>query len=567
MHRMANYDGNHFRTLLGECRDLYRSSAHLCAIECPEALPQGAEHFRKLMDDLHRALLVKVFIAICEADRRWSSNERSLAVLLVEHLWQQRLDGDKLKQVVLEMSSKAAKLRWYSLVRPFDQLAILRNRVGELETLVMRLANLIARVDGPPAANELACVKKIQDELYIHLRQIPIDEPDQHEEAATAQKQAIEKMYGEEDSLPATRASSVDQNNSQAQQQMERQAQAPDGAETAPSKEEQLAEALAELDSLIGLQSIKQEVRTLANFLKIQGHRSEAGLPTTSLSLHMVFYGNPGTGKTTIARILGRVFGAMGILHKGHLVETDRSGLVAGYAGQTSIKTEEKVAEALDGVMFVDEAYSLVAAEGDDPYGQEAVQSLLKRMEDERGRLVVILAGYPNEMRTLLGSNPGLSSRFSRHLDFEDYSASELASIFGQMCEKNHYQLPNRTRVKVILGFDQLRRNRDEHFGNGRTVRNVFELAIRRMANRIVQIADLSVEQLTTLEAEDLAFAGVEDSQLEALAAHQDTRFHISCTACDHGSEVPADYLGRGVKCPKCGEKFRADWGEVSLPS
>jgi SpoVK/Ycf46/Vps4 family AAA+-type ATPase len=152
---------------------------------------------------------------------------------------------------------------------------------------------------------------------------------------------------------------------------------------------------MAELDDLIGLSGVKQEVRTLANFLKVQVERTKAGLPAAALSLHMVFGGNPGTGKTSVARIVGKIFGAMGVLPRGHLIETDRSGLVAEYAGQTGPKTHKKIEEALDGVLFIDEAYTLIHAEGDDPYGHEAVQTLLKRMEDDRDRLVVILAGYP----------------------------------------------------------------------------------------------------------------------------------------------------------------------------
>lgn len=564
---MADFSAAQFRTLLQECRELYVSSGELCANEFPDMLPRGGEHFRQLMGDLHRALLVKVFIAICEADRRWSMNERLLAVEVVEHLWGQRLDGDRLKQVVQQMSDKAMSLKWYSLVRPFDQIAPLRNRVGQLETIVTRLANLIARIDGPPAATELACVKKIQDELYLHLRQIPIDEPDQHEEATAAQKKTIDKMYQEASQLPAARGDSAGQPqalpDSSRQEQAIEQQQDGSAERVEKSAEQLLDEALADLERLIGLENIKQEVRTLANYLKVQGQRAEAGLPTTPVSLHMVFHGNPGTGKTTIARVLGKVFGAMGVLDKGHLIETDRSGLVAGYAGQTSLKTEEKIDEALDGVLFVDEAYSLVSSTSDDPYGQEAVQALLKRMEDQRERLVVILAGYPEEMCQLLASNPGLSSRFSRHLDFEDYSALELAEIFGQMCDKNHYHLPSEARAKVLVGFDVMHRGREAHFGNGRTVRNIFELAIRHMANRIVQIADLSVEQLTTLEAEDIEFEGMSAAVVEQLTGGEGLKFHISCPECRHGKNASQQFLGRRVRCPKCKENFQASWGEV----
>ena len=565
MSGMGDFDTDQFCQLLEECRELYVSSGRLCADEHPEMLPKGGEHFIQLMEDLHRGLLIKLFITLCEADRRWSMKERLLAIELVAHLWGQRLDGQQLKQVVKQMSAKATSLQWYSVVRPFDQIAPLRNRVGELETIVTRLANFVARVDGPPAQAELARVKMIQDELYLHLRQIPIDEPDQHEAAATARKATIDTLYREADQLPDGGTAVQTQTAAASKQRQSVAKQQAEGDLPTKSSEDLLAEALSELDQLIGLANIKHEIRTLANFLNVQAQRTRAGLPSTPLSLHMVFHGNPGTGKTTIARILGRIFGAMGVLQKGHLIETDRSGLVAGYAGQTSLKAEEIINEALDGVMFIDEAYSLVSHENEDAFGQEAIQTLLKRMEDQRDRLVVILAGYPAEMQQLLDSNPGLSSRFSRNLTFEDYTPRELCEIFGLMCEKNHYRLPAATRARVILGFTLLYRTRDRHFGNGRTVRNVFEHSIRRMANRIVQIADLSVDQLTTLEPDDIEFRSLNGELKAKLADSEREKFQITCPECEHGNAVPHEFLGRNVRCPKCKKEFAADWGEVLL--
>lgn len=520
------------------------------------------------MDDLHRALLVKVFVTICEADRRWTKNERALAQELIAHLWGGSLQQDQLKQAIQEMSSKAMSLKWYSLVRPFDQLAPLRDRIGELETIVTRLAHLIARVDGSVVASELACVKMIQDELHLHLRQIPIDEPDQHEAAFEARVKTVKKMIRDAKALPdSRRGNSATQSQSASQASSGKVAVETATADGEPveakTPEERLQEALAELDRLIGLGNIKQEIRTLTNFLKVQSQRRRTGLPTTELSLHMVFSGNPGTGKTTVARILGRVFGAMGILLKGHLVETDRTGLVAGYAGQTSLKTNEKIDESLDGVLFIDEAYALVSSEAEDMFGHEAIQVMLKRMEDDRDRLVVILAGYPAEMKRLLGSNPGLSSRFSRNLEFVDYTPLELAKIFGAMCDKNRYSLDAVTRAKVLLGFEHVHRHRDRFFGNGRTSRNLFERAIRRMANRIVEIADLSVSQLSTLAPEDIGFPGVPSEAFEGLKAGEKLRVLIRCAHCQHGKDVPFSYLGRRVRCPKCKTNFMADWGEL----
>ncbi|QEG32960.1 AAA family ATPase [Bythopirellula goksoeyrii] len=558
-----------FRQLLGQCRDLYVSSGELCVREFPNLVPKTETGFVQLMDDLHRALVVKVFVTICEADRRWSTNEKFLGEVLLFHLWSEWLKEDQLKAALQEMSEKATSLKWYALVRPFDQIVPLRERVGELETIVTRLANIVARADGPLKPKEAMRLKMIQDELQRHLRQIPIDEPTQHQEEREARIEAVEKILRDAKNIPDTTHSSSTAQSTQQEafpgekSKIRISEEVAGPTETQTSPEEQLQDALAELDRLIGLENIKEEVRTLTNFLKIQNQREQAGLPATNLSLHMVFGGNPGTGKTTVARIVGKIFGAMGILKKGHLVETDRSGLVAEYAGQTGPKTNQRIDEALDGVLFVDEAYTLIASSGEDPFGHEAVQTLLKRMEDDRERLVVILAGYPVEMAILLHSNPGLSSRFSRNLEFVDYTALELAQIFGLMCDKNRYALQPLTRAKVIVGFDYLYARRTRFFGNGRTARNLFEQAIRLMANRIVGIVELTVEQLSTLEPEDIEFDGVPIEIFSKLKEDGTLRFHIVCPNCSHGKDVSTKFLGQGVRCPKCEHNFSADWGSL----
>jgi tellurite resistance protein len=538
-----------FRQLLGQCRDLYVTSAEAVVHDHPHQVSDSAERFVTLMDDLHKALLVKVFVAICECDHRWSPGERRLAEILVFHLWSEWLEGDELNAAIEKMSAKSVALKWYALFRPFDQIAPLRNRVAELETIVVRLANLVARADGAIEPVEVARIKSVQDELHVHLRAIPIDEPTEHSAADAAGAEAIEKVLATPAaatppkpaaSLPAARGLASSDKKPPA---------------------EILAEALAELDALIGLASIKEEVRTLANFLKVQAKRKDANLPMAELSLHTIFGGNPGTGKTTVARIIGKIFGAMGVLKRGHLVETDRSGLVAEYAGQTGPKTHKKIDEALDGVLFIDEAYTLIAADGDDPYGHEAVQTLLKRMEDNRDRLVVVLAGYPAEMEQLLDSNPGLSSRFSRRLDFPDYSPIELAQIFGQMCHKNQYRLDAAVRAGVILGLDWLHAQRDERFGNGRTVRNLFEDVIRRQANRIAVLAELTVDQLSMLDPADVVIPDCPPDAWAPLTAGA-LRFRLTCRHCRHGKDAPQQFLGLSVTCPKCRQDFIAEWGE-----
>ncbi|MCU0565696.1 MAG: AAA family ATPase [Oculatellaceae cyanobacterium Prado106] len=274
---------------------------------------------------------------------------------------------------------------------------------------------------------------------------------------------------------------------------------------TSPSKDipQTSEEALAELNDLIGLDNIKEAVQTLANFLKVQKVRQERGMATTPVSLHAVFGGPPGTGKTTVARLLGSIYKGLGFLDQGHLVETDRAGMVAGYIGQTATKVDDLVKNALDGVLFIDEAYTLSAGEGSD-FGQEAIDVLLKRMEDYRDRLVVIVAGYTDLMSDFVESNPGLKSRFNRYFYFNDYTPSELTAIFKKLCEKSHFKLVQDAETKLFNLLEQLYLNRDKSFGNARLVRNLFEKAIERQANRLAVLSLLTDEVLATLLPEDI---------------------------------------------------------------
>ena len=260
-----------------------------------------------------------------------------------------------------------------------------------------------------------------------------------------------------------------------------------------------------ELDELIGLGSVKQEVRSLANFVKVQKQREAQGLKSAKVSYHLVFYGSPGTGKTTVARIVGRIYKDLGVLKKGHTVETDRGGLVAEYMGQTAIKTDSVIDKALDGVLFIDEAYSLVpeGGKGND-YGQEAISTLLKRMEDNRDRLVVIIAGYKNEMQRFIDSNPGLQSRFNRYIDFPDYTGEELALIFKMYMKKNQYTLAPDAEAYLTERFEYAVAHKGRNFGNARYARNVFEKSIQQQANRLAEKSSLSKTQLTELTVEDL---------------------------------------------------------------
>ena len=261
--------------------------------------------------------------------------------------------------------------------------------------------------------------------------------------------------------------------------------------------------ALQELESLVGLESVKQEVTSLANYIKVQKMRQENGLKAIPVSYHCVFTGNPGTGKTTVARILSGIYKDLGVLKRGTLVETDRSGLVAEYVGQTAVKTNKIIDSALDGILFIDEAYSL-ADGGSQDYGKEAIATLLKRMEDDRDRLIVILASYTDQIKHFIDSNPGLQSRFNRYVEFPDYSAEELFQIFLSRARKYDYKLsePAVSTLKQVLA-DAVS-HKDRNFGNGRFARNLFEKVIEKQAGRLLSTTNVSSESLSTIEPDDI---------------------------------------------------------------
>ena len=307
---------------------------------------------------------------------------------------------------------------------------------------------------------------------------------------------------------PQTQASGGD-NKPEAETKAEEEAEKPD-----------FDTLMAELEDLVGLEEVKKDVKNLMNLVKVRKLRQQYELPVPPMSLHMVFVGNPGTGKTTVARLVSGLYAAIGVLSKGQLVEVDRSGLVAGYVGQTALKTQEAIKSALGGVLFIDEAYSL-ASGGENDFGRESIETILKAMEDHRDDLIVIVAGYTVPMEKFIHSNPGLESRFNKYFFFPDYNGEQLMEMFRIRCRKNGYTMSEETEKAATAYFTQLYEERNENFGNGRDVRNVFEDMVVRQANRVAAMEEPTKEDLMAVLPEDLEDRDEEESVEEAPAGEE----------------------------------------------
>ena len=525
------------------------------------------------MNDLHQGFLMKVFASVVPSVDGRSMEQRQLGRALLEHIWGKSVMGSQLHEAVDWLIEASKGFQWRDLVKPFIELPAIRDRWSELETLAMRMANLLANVDGELTVAE----NKDLDQMRAVFKEL---EGREAAEAATPEvrnhqadtdnaRDALKWLRDEARRLregvgptAAERPTPMAGPGGSGAKDKDPKDRTPkDEPPDNRTPEQRLADARAKLDRLVGLEHVKDQIETLTNFLKMEALREKEGLPTSKPSLHMAFVGNPGTGKTTVSRIIAEIYGALGILEKGHLVETDRSGLVAEYAGQTGPKTNAKIDEALDGVLFIDEAYTLIDESGQDQYGREAVQTLLKRMEDQRDRLVVILAGYPVEMRKMIRSNPGLSSRVGTTMHFDDYPPEALCRIFELIAKKSKYTIPTESRRRLLRGFTYLYINRDRHFGNGRTSRNSLERSVRRLANRLSKLKDIDRELLTTLQPEDIEVAGVSMDHLERLAADPGN-VRIRCKHCDQPQVIDDKMLGTEISCESCKEKFNADWGD-----
>jgi stage V sporulation protein K len=374
--------------------------------------------------------------------------------------------------------------------------------VMQTKTMYFKFANAITKIDRTVSPKELNSLSSLKGLLFNDstLSEVQLT-------AASDKIISIPEISPTLDQIPPTLDQSQNKNiNKETIQDDEKKdEQKQDFVRLPEIKDEavSLEESLTKLNSLVGLENVKKDVLKVINFLKIQKLRQENGLEVYSPSRHMVFSGNPGTGKTTVARLLAQIYRSLGVVSKGHLVETDRAGLVAGYLGQTAIQVAEIVKSAIGGVLFIDEAYSLTANE-DNWYGAEVIDTLVKLMEDNRENLIVIVAGYTELMKDFIDSNPGLRSRFNNYLNFDDYTPEQLLKIFKRFCEDSSFLIEPTAGQELLSLFTTLFEQKDQSFGNARLARNLYEITISNQADRIVKLSNVNAEILSTIVLDDI---------------------------------------------------------------
>lgn len=396
---------------------------------------------------------------------------------------------------VVEKRKELNEKQWFALAYYYD---VLRNEKFVDETAINTLNRLVVSPDFKQNIQKLLAESKIEPNnniLSFVLETLQIQKSEKLELAKKYFENVYQNILG-----------SAPEIHTEIEKILENQEpkQPVNASISLPPENDSLENVMAELDALIGLENVKADIKELINLLEIQKKRKEAGLQNIDIALHTVFLGPPGTGKTTVARLLSRIFKLLGFLSVGQMYETDREGLIAGYVGQTAIKTDKVVDESIGGVLFVDEAYSLNQNAMQIDYGAEAVNTILKRMEDNRDDLAVVVAGYTEPMQLFIESNPGLRSRFNRYFHFDHFKPQQLYAIFEASCKKLDFVLTDDAIDKLNETFELLYEKRDDGFGNARVVRNLFEKCVQNQANRVIQVKSITKDVLRGLTEEDI---------------------------------------------------------------
>jgi len=506
-----------------QCREVYLSCASRRSGLPRDALPQLA----RSQDRLHRCLLVKICATISEADGRWAYEEQRCAAALLRHVGI-RSSEDELRKTVDYVGRQAARLDWQQLYQPFHEIPVLRNKIPDLETVVTRVANLIAKADGTVSKRETAVLQKMLDELHAGQR-VAVEKPPQLRDEAMPML-GDEKGLGESDDKGGPRDSAA-----------------------------LVQEALQRLDGLVGLAQVKQQIRELASLASMQNQRRLAGLPYDLRNFHLAFVGSPGTGKTAVAEVWSDVLAATGVLKHGGLVEVNPLDLASNHPKETAERIKARIAEAMGGALLVDHAGMLFSAS--EPSLSEAARVLLQTMGKQQGKLVEILADHSDSLPKALARRADLVSACPRHLQFPDFSVSQLGQVFQSFCDRNHYQVSRLAQIKLLLGFGWTAKQKASRFRNGHLVQQVFQRAVQRMALRLLGISPLTKELLTTFEDDDIAIEGVPGQVWKNLSDPR-RRFVIHCPNCNGATLIPPNFLGIQVKCKRCRHQFVCAWGE-----
>ncbi len=506
-----------------DCRQLYLS----CVPPSPGFPPADMQQLAVSQDRLHRGLLAKIYAAIAEADGRWTYEEQRCVTALLQHVgvsW----SPDQLEATARKVARQGAKLDWQRLLQPFRAIPELRARTADLETVIVRVANLIAKADGVVADRETAVLHAIQEQVRAER---PLD-------AAPAAVEADLPWVGP---VGPHRGQRVKPDAGQLRDQ-----------------------CLGKLDSLVGLRQVKQEIRALADWAFLQNQRRRAELPYEATDTRFLFVGRAGTGKTQVARLLSEILAASGVLKRGQLIEANGFDLVSREPGEAAKIVKAKLREAIGGTLLIEYAGALFSAGESSTAG--VLRALRQNMVAHAGRLAVVLADHSDRLLNLLDRSGDWQPLFRRYWRFDDYRAGELGQIFQFHCSRSQYQVTPLAQIKLLLGFDwQLRQDADR-FGYGHGVQRVFGRAVHRLAGRIAGISPLTKPLLTTFQDADIAFDGVPEQVFANLTDPQ-RRFTVCCPGCHSVNVVGPEFLGIRVECTRCLQRFVCAWGELGNES